>query len=673
MLESEVVLQGRYRIHSRIGGGGMGTVYLAEDSRLRGRRCAIKEMSPAELAPQDRNWSIEAFRQEAQMLARLSHPGLTSVTDFFPDQGNWYLVMDYVEGETLAARLARAPGGRFDLDEALRIVRQLLGVLAYLHDQPSQVIFRDLKPSNVMCTPEGQIKLIDFGIARFFKPGKAQDTLFLGSPGYAAPEQYGGMGQSDPRTDIYSLGVVLLHMVTGYDPTTSVTPFPIPDPRTLMPTMPDRIAEVIAKATQLRPELRYASVEEMREALFAGSGPPTSGSGTHVMSRPLSEPEGKKAGLRGSGIWLGVGVAVLLLAACGGTSLLALSQGLIKLPGLTEGASVTPSTELTATPSLTPFVDGMSAQVEAADVTMAPGDVLTPEASAESRAATPTLTVAPSPTTTPTPRPLRIAYVRGSVGNTDIYVANEDGRGARCVACEPCDEAEPAWSTDGDRLVYQSDCAGSYDIWIVPATGGAPTRLTHTDDIDEREPDWAPDGTQLAYRAAPLGLARNEDSELYLMERDGSGREGLGVVGRSPVWSPDGNGLVFMSERTGSWQVYVHDLVSGQTRKLTNCTANCRWPAWSRDGRAVVYHSTTGPGSVTADTIWMVSLDGSTPTQLVSGGHAGRPTWSGSMESTGGGVIAFNSDRGIEIVTAQGENRRVLIQDDESWAPVWSP
>ena len=280
------LLQQRYRILDRIGGGGMGTVYLAEDGRLQGRRCAIKEMSPTALPPQDREWSIDAFRQEAQLLAKLHHPGLTAVTDFFGESGNWYLVMDYVEGETLETRLASAPGGTFAVPEALRVARQLVEVLNYLHMQPTQVIFRDLKPSNVMCMADGQIKLIDFGIARFFKPGKAQDTALLGTPGYAAPEQYGGMGQSDARTDIYSFGVLLNRMVTGFDPTTAVSPFPIPDPRQTMPWIPEQVAHVIVRATQMRPEERYGSIAEMAADLATPSHPLPMRTRTEVMPPP---------------------------------------------------------------------------------------------------------------------------------------------------------------------------------------------------------------------------------------------------------------------------------------------------------------------------------------------------------------------------------------------------
>jgi hypothetical protein len=265
MLTPGTTLQNRYRIQRQIGGGGMGVVYLAEDTRLAGRRCAIKEMSPAALPPQDRAWATNAFRQEAQMLANLDHPGLTAVTDFFFELGNWYLVMDFVVGETLGDRLDRLPDRRLPLREALDIIRQLCAVLEFLHGQRPPVVFRDLKPGNVMLTPEGKIKLIDFGIARFFKPGRSRDTVNLGTPGYAAPEQYGGKGQTDPRSDIYSLGVLLHEMLTGYDP--QATPFNLPRPRSLAPAIPLTIEQVILRAMQSNPDARYQSVDQFRRAL----------------------------------------------------------------------------------------------------------------------------------------------------------------------------------------------------------------------------------------------------------------------------------------------------------------------------------------------------------------------------------------------------------------------
>lgn len=267
MLAPGTILQDRYRILRQIGGGGMGVVYLTDDQRLLGRRCAIKQMTPEQLPAQDRAWAAQAFQQEAQMLARLQHPGLTAVTDFFSERGDLFLVMDYVEGETLDDWLQRVPGQRLPLPQALDILRQLCDVLEYLHAQNPPVVFRDLKPGNLMFNAQGQLKLIDFGIARFFKIGQARDTMNLGTPGYAAPEQYGGKGQTDPRSDIYALGVLLHQLLTGYDPT--ATPFNLPSARSLNPTISPQVDAVIQRALQMQPGLRYQFVSEFRQALLA--------------------------------------------------------------------------------------------------------------------------------------------------------------------------------------------------------------------------------------------------------------------------------------------------------------------------------------------------------------------------------------------------------------------
>ncbi len=280
------MLQNRYRILQQIGGGGMGIVYLAEDTRLPGRHCAIKEVSPSQLPPQDVARAVQTFQQEAQLLARLSHPGLTAVTDFFSEWGNWYLVMEYVEGITLDTRLEQMPGRPLPPQEALSIFGQLCDVLEYLHRQNPPVIFRDLKPSNVMLTPHGQVRLIDFGIARVFKPGRTRDTVNLGTPGYAAPEQYGGKGQTDPRTDIYSLGVLLHQMFTGYDPMT--TPFALPDPARCGVSIPPNVVDAIRRATQADANMRFATIDELRRAVWGATAP--IGGPTPSMPLPSARP-----------------------------------------------------------------------------------------------------------------------------------------------------------------------------------------------------------------------------------------------------------------------------------------------------------------------------------------------------------------------------------------------
>lgn len=654
MLNSGAVLQNRYHILRQLGGGGMGKVYLAEDRRLIGRRCAVKEFSPTQLALADRNWAIQAFEQEAQLLASLSHPGLTAVTDFFPEGGNWYLVMEYVEGGTLADYIARA-GGRLPPQEALRVTRQLFEVLEFLHARQPPIIFRDLKPENVMFTPAGNVKLIDFGIARFFKAGQTRDTINLGTPGYAAPEQYGGLGQSDPRTDVYSLGVLLNRMLTGYDPITAVTPFPIPDPRTITRDISPHIAEVIVRATQGSPDARYPSMEQMRRALFPPTHPlppeqriPT---GTRAMSSTRMLPESATARSR-TGLWLGLGLAGLALLLCSVVVGGLIASGVIPLgaPPTASGVTAPRATTVASTPTATP------------------PPTRAPETSAPTLTSAPPAQPTPPPTTAPTDSAERwLLYVRGNVGATDIYVANAEGHWASCVACKTCDEAEPAWSPDARHIVYQSDCSGNYDIWRVERTGGNATQLTRTSAYDEREPNWSPDGQLLVYRRNAAGAGRNADGDLWVMDSSGSNARSLGLSGRAPVWSPDGERIAFMSERGGGWDIYVYTVQTRATSALTRCTPNCRWPAWSPAGDYLVFHSTTGASSTTAETIWTLPLDGGDARQIVTGAHAGRPSWSNS------GWIAFNSDNGIESISAQGTGRRVLISGDEHWAPRWSP
>src|SRR6266516_3508079 len=215
------MLKQRYLVLGQIGQGGFGAVYKAADVQFGDRLLAIKEMSQSGSGEED-GQEVKQFKREAMLLAGLMHPNLPRIYDSFTEGGRWYLVMDFIEGEMLEDYLGHSSGGRLPLTEVLAIGLQLCKVLDYLHTRQPPIIFRDLKPSNVMRTSDGQLYLIDFGIARHFKPGQAKDTIAFGSPGYAAPEQY-GKAQTTARSDIYSLGATLHHMLTGIDP--SQTPF----------------------------------------------------------------------------------------------------------------------------------------------------------------------------------------------------------------------------------------------------------------------------------------------------------------------------------------------------------------------------------------------------------------------------------------------------------------
>lgn len=242
----------------------MGDVHLVEDTRIPGKQWAMKEMSDAAIpTPAERQQAIDAFRQEAQLLARLDHTNLPRVVDFLSESGRHYLVMDFVDGNTLKELLSQR-GSPFSEAEVLDWAGQLCDVLSYLHSQNPPVIFRDLKPDNIMLARDGRIKLIDFGIARFFKPGQTKDTMHLGTPGYAPPEQY-GQGQTDARSDVYALGISLHQLLTKYDPIT--TPFSLPKVRQLNPTVSAQTEAAIDRATQTDPTHRFQTVVEMKQAL----------------------------------------------------------------------------------------------------------------------------------------------------------------------------------------------------------------------------------------------------------------------------------------------------------------------------------------------------------------------------------------------------------------------
>ncbi len=279
------VLQGRYELIRKLGQGGMGAVYLAADRRLSTVRWAVKELSDEQnAAPLARQQAAESFRQEAEMLAALSHPNLPRVTDSFSEDGRSYLVMEFVPGETLQAYLQRVGLPRPPA-EVLGWAEQLCEVLDYLHTQEPPVIFRDLKPANVMLTPEGPLKLIDFGIARHFKHGQSQDTQAFGTVGYSAPEQY-GRGQTDPRSDVYSLAVLLHHALTGYDP--GNTPFRLPAAIQLNPSLPPELSAALAQGMHNDPGQRFESVAAFRQALL--------GSGNYVRSQSVVAVAGLVAG-----------------------------------------------------------------------------------------------------------------------------------------------------------------------------------------------------------------------------------------------------------------------------------------------------------------------------------------------------------------------------------------
>ena len=260
MLEIGSVIDGKYKILNVVGKGGMSVVYLAMNERAN-KQWAIKEVR------KDGMQSFEVVKQnlvaETDLLKKLNHPHLPSIIDVIDCDDTFLIVMDYIEGNPLSKALETS--GAQSQDDVIEWAKQLCDVLGYLHSRKPPIIYRDMKPSNVMLKPDGNVMLIDFGTAREFKSTSVADTTCLGTQGYAAPEQFGGHGQTDARTDIYCLGATMYHLVTGHNPATP--PYEMYPIRQWNPMLSSGLEEIILKCTQRNPEDRYQSCAELLYAL----------------------------------------------------------------------------------------------------------------------------------------------------------------------------------------------------------------------------------------------------------------------------------------------------------------------------------------------------------------------------------------------------------------------
>ena len=264
MLEQGNVIHNQYEIVRTLGHGGMSTVYLVRDTE-NGKPYAIKDVKRSK-QDSDNNVVVQSLAVEGNMLKTLSSQHLPKIYDIVEEPDNFLLVMDYVEGESLDRRIMREGGQSPDL--VYQIGLQICDVLEYLHGQSPPVVYRDMKPANVIMQPDGNIVLIDFGTARTQKMDRvmSSDTICIGTVGFAAPEQYGGNGQSDARTDIYCLGATIYNLLTGHspcDPPKGIRPL-----EQFVPELANSpLEEIIHKCTQNDPDERYQTAAELREAL----------------------------------------------------------------------------------------------------------------------------------------------------------------------------------------------------------------------------------------------------------------------------------------------------------------------------------------------------------------------------------------------------------------------
>jgi serine/threonine protein kinase len=398
-LSPGTILRERYKIVELVGRGGMGATYRAEDMRLKGRFCALKEaLADPDASPDELKQSREQFYQEASTLARLDHPNLPKVSDYFSEDDRDYLVMDFVPGQDLKEMLTNALHEGHPLPERqiLAWADQLCDALEYLHTQDPPVLHRDIKPSNIKITPAGNVKLVDFGLVKLLAPDDQRTITVVqgrGTVQYIPLEQYGGdTGHTDARSDIYSLGATLYHLLTGQPPLDAkqrfLKPKALATPRSLDPAISSQTEQVILWCLAMHPDDRPASVAELRAALLAP------GRVSRAVARILDRQSPLSQFVRANRRLLALIGALLLAALLLTARPLSLPAPPTATPTATATATLTPA----PTAAFTPAPTAAFTPVPTATFTPVPTATFTPRPTSTS-----TPTISPTPTSTPRP------------------------------------------------------------------------------------------------------------------------------------------------------------------------------------------------------------------------------------------------------------------------------
>ncbi len=666
---------GLYRIQRELGRGGMAIVYLAHHQRL-DRLVALKVLHPH--LQQDAE-VVARFLGEARAAARLEHPNIVAVYDAGVIDGVHYIAMEYVEGDTLAGVLARA-AGPLPFDFVVSVVNQVAAALDYAHRRG--VVHRDIKPSNILVQESGKVRLTDFGIAQAVgAPSSGHSRAVLGTPEYMSPEQ--AMGQQvDGRSDVYSLGIVIFHMLTGQTPFRGDSYQKIlrahveqnlPDPRLLNPELPSTVVDVLLRATAKHPEHRYATVGALAQAL------------AHVLQPPASTAASSKKTPAWVFLALGIVLGLAALALVGWLLLRARAAG--------EPTAIPPTAThpimATATPTATPTPLATQTPTSTATVTST---------------ATPTATSTTTPTPTPTPNyPPRIAYVSDRTGSPQIYLIGSDGANDTQLTHDGRNE-HPFWAANGSFIYYISDRGHGPALWVMQPDGGDNHEILsvpgsvgyalspngeHVTYLQQGQGSirlfldglvWAElPGEHLSYQWSP-------DSQHVVLEIDATKMVGVLDIASSemmqitepsyaawnPSWAPDGQSVVFAATKDGNAGIYIANIFTREMRRLTPLDTWSQAPTWSPDGSLVTY--ITGEGQ--HDGSW--SLFG---TDVASGqrGSLYHPVFPGAAGSwsTDGEHLAFlvyDGDEEVMVIGRDGSGPLQLTNNNaRDWDPAWEP
>jgi serine/threonine protein kinase len=264
----------------------MGTVFIARDIRLHNRPCVVKKLKDDFIREEDRQKAVGFFERECSVLSRLEHDHIVKVLDYFEEAGGYFLVMEYIEGQDLQ-QVLNERGQPFSEEQVIEWAQSILDVLSYLHEHDPPVIYRDLKPSNIMLDVKGKIKLVDFGIARHYE--NTEENTHVVSIGYSPPEQY--WGAADPRSDIYALGATIHFLLTGEHPMA----LHVVSPKAILPTVSQHLDQVVQKATAQMPDQRFQSSDEMLLS---------------IQVKPVVEKKSKSNGI----VELFIGIGIILIA-----------------------------------------------------------------------------------------------------------------------------------------------------------------------------------------------------------------------------------------------------------------------------------------------------------------------------------------------------------------------